>query len=335
MDIGFFAKVGEEISYYFAKANKCGTIVAMITNYFRTLKDDSLKTIPDIRSGVWVHAEAPSEEELAFLIDKLSLDADIIEDAQDFFEVPRFERSKGATYFFTRYPYNEQTEQSYTAPLLIVMGESFVLTLALRDVPAFKQIVGGQELAITTQKAKLFILMMDALTKAFDSELIRLRKAVHKDRTRLRKIGMREIERLVQFETRLNDMVDAMIPTNVWLQQIPSGNYMQLYNEDIDMMEDLVIANSQVVNSARSVLKTIQNIRSGVEAIMTSRLNHSLSILTVLTILLTVPLVIASLYGMNVPLPMQDSGQTFSFIVLINLTILAILVIIFRKKQWF
>jgi len=151
----------------------------------------------------------------------------------------------------------------------------------------------------------------------------------------LRKIGPREIERLVQYETKLNSMVDALIPTNDWLQHVPKGNYMQLYNDDVEMMEDLEIANSQLVNSARSVLKTIQNIRSGVEAIMSSRLNNSLRVLTVLTILLMVPQVIFSLYGMNVDLPFQQNTYTFTYLAIANILILGILVAIFKRKNWF
>ena len=65
---------------------------------------------------------------------------------------------------------------------------------------------------------------MDMITHAYDLELVRLRKAVQKDRTRLRKIGPREIERLVQYENKLNNMVDALIPTNMWLQQVPCAS---------------------------------------------------------------------------------------------------------------
>jgi len=188
---------------------------------------------------------------------------------------------------------------------------------------------------VTTQKAKFFILMVEALTQAYDSELIKLRKAVQKERVRLTKIGMKGIERLVQYESRLNSMVDALVPTNAWLQQVPKGNYMQLFADDIDDMEDIIIANNQVVNQARSILKTIQNMRGGIEAIMTSRLNNSLSILTVLTILLTVPLVIASFYGMNITLPLQQSPFAFFYILAANGVILAILIWFFQKKGWF
>lgn len=307
----------------------------MVTYYFRTIKDEALKEVESVRTGIWAHVVAPTPNEISLLIKDFVLDKDIIEDAQDYFEVPRLERSQGAVYFFTRYPYTDQKEGTDTAPLLIVMGESFVLTIALREVPPFKPLLEGGEPVFTTQKAKLFIQMMDMITVAFDLESMRLRKAVHKDRTRLRKIGPREIERLVGYETKLNTMVDALIPTNTWLQQVPKGNYMQLFSDDIDMMEDLVIANNQVVNSARSILKTIQNIRGSIEAIMTSRLNNSLSILTVLTILLTVPLVIASMYGMNVTLPFQDSPYAFTGIIVANVVILGILGFIFKRKDWF
>jgi magnesium transporter len=307
----------------------------MLNYYFRTVKDANLKVLAEPRPGVWIHVVAPTESELDELADKFNLERDILVDATDFYEVPRMEKESGSTYFFTRYPYKDPKEGSSTAPLLIVVGESFVLSIALDTVGPFQSFIDEKIPIYTTQKAKLFIAFMEALTKAFDKELVRLRKAVHKDRVRLRSIGTREIERLVAYENTLNSMVDALIPTNAWLQQLTKGGQLQLFNEDVEVMEDLVIANGQVVNSARSILKNIQNIRSASEAIMSSRLNHALRILTVLTILLTVPLVIASLYGMNVPLPGQDSVFAFGGIILLNLIILMLLAFVFRKNNWF
>lgn len=307
----------------------------MLTYYFRGVKDDELKEVDKPCAGVWAHAVNPSEEEFAALIKDFSLDEDIIEDAKDFYEVPRMEKSGGATYIFTRYPLRDQSQGNTTAPLLMVMGESYIVTIAVREIPLFKKIISGEEVIYTAQKSKFLIMVMDIITQSFDKELLRLRKAVHKDRVRLQSIGTREIERLVNHETVLNSMIDALVPTNAWLQQVTTGNYMQLFQEDLETMHDLVIANGQVVNSASSVLKTIQNIRGAIEAIMTSRLNSALRVLTVLTILLTVPLVIASLYGMNVDLPFQHGKYAFYFIILLNFFILGILTYVFRRKDWF
>lgn len=307
----------------------------MITHYFKTLKDSELKTLDTPRTGVWTHVVEPTDEEIVSLVEEYSLDEAILADARDFFEVPRLERSAGATYFFTRYPFDEKDETIDTAPLLIVMGESFVLTVALREVPQFNRFIEGKERISTTQKAKFFLQIMDAITKEYEKDLTRLRRAVHRDRAKLRKIGPRDIERLVNYENELNNMVSAIVPTNTWLNQVATGNYMQLYTEDVELMEDLVIANSQLVESARQVLKMIQNLRGASEAIMTSTLNSSIRTLTVLTILLTIPTIVSSLYGMNVPLPLADNPFSFWLVAIIIMITVAIVTIVFKKKDWF
>lgn len=306
----------------------------MITYYFRTIKDDSLKEISDIRTGIWIHAVAPSDEELTDLFSKLALDQDLMEDAQDFFEVPRYERSDGATFFFTRYPYNEKKEATDTAPLVIVMGESFVLTIVQREIPQFKTFLMGKEEIHTTQKTKLFIQMMQEITLSYEKQLIVLRRNVHKDRARLRKIGNREIEKFVTYEHKLSDMIAAVLPTNTALGKVMKGNSMQMYPDDVEMMEDLIIDNTQLMESARSVLNTIQNVRSATEAILANNLNTTIKTLTVLTILLTIPTIVASLFGMNVPLPLQETPHAFWMVLGIIIAGVGFVVWYFKKNEW-
>ncbi len=306
----------------------------MIKYYFRTIKDESLKELVEPRTGVFVSVVEPNEADIEKLVKDFALDPDILKDASDFYEVPRLERSGFTTYFFTRYPYREQKDNA-TAPILIVLGESFVMSISMKEVPIFKDIFAPESAVVTTQKTKVFITLMNIITKAYNQELLRLQKAVHKDRVRIESITTKEIARLVMYENTLNSMIDALTPTNVCLEQIASSSALQLYKEDIATMEDLTIANTQVMKSAGAVLRTIQNIRSASEAIMTSQLNSALKVLTVLTILLTVPLVIASLYGMNVDLPFQDSEYVFFGLLGLNFVILAILVFVFRRNRWF
>lgn len=306
----------------------------MITYYFRTIKDESLKEVEDFRTGVWIHAAATSQPELSQLFKQLSLDEDLVEDAQDFFEVPRFEREGGATFFFTRYPFNEKKEDTDTAPLLIVVGESFVLTVVQREIPQFKALFNGTLDIHTTQKTKLFIQMMEAITTSFEKQLVLLRRNVHKERARLRRIGNREIEKFVTYEHKLNDMITSIVPTNTALNKMVKGNYIQMYPEDIELMEDLIIDNTQLIESARSVLNTIQNVRSATEAILANNLNTTIKTLTVLTILLTIPTIVASLFGMNVPIPLQDSPHAFWGVVGIIIASVSVVVWYFKRNEW-
>ncbi|MCA9354731.1 MAG: magnesium transporter CorA family protein, partial [Candidatus Kaiserbacteria bacterium] len=303
--------------------------------FFFFFKDAEFKEISELRNGVWIHAESPSEAELLDLAKRLELDVAILEDARDFFEVPRLERSHGVTYFFTRYPYNEPTEDIDTAPLLIVMGETFVLTITLRPVPQFDAILKGKIEVHTTQKTKLFIQLMEVITLSFERQLISLRRAVHKDRAELRAIGNKEIVRFVNYEHRLNDMVAALLPTNVALQQVMHGQYFTIREEDKELMDDLRIDNVQAVDSARTLLKTLQNVRSASEAILTNNLNNRIKTLTVLTILLTVPTIVSSLFGMNVPLPLAEQPYAFEVVLLVVAVLVAGGVWYFKKHEWF
>jgi hypothetical protein len=68
---------------------------------------------------------------------------------------------------------------------------------------------------------------MEAITVSFERQLVNLRRAVRKDRDQLRKIGNQEIVRFVNYEHKLNDMVTAVLPTNVALQQVAKGAICQ------------------------------------------------------------------------------------------------------------
>lgn len=306
----------------------------MITYYFRTVKDDVLKQITDLRNGVWIHAVNASDGELGELWGKLGLNETLLEDAQDFFEVPRMEKVDGVTYFFTRYPFNEVTEDIDTAPLLIVIGKTYVLTVTQRDIPQFEPFLSGKNVVHTTQKTKLFLLLMKSIMGSFERQLVNLRRSVHKDRAKLRKIGNQEIIRFVNYEHKLNDMVAAVLPTNVALQQVMNGNYIPVFEDDKEMLEDLRIDNTQIVESARALLKTIQNVRNSAEAILTNTLNNRIKTLTVLTILLTIPTIISSMYGMNIPLPFAENPYALVFVLVLVIGLVGIALGYFKKNEW-
>jgi magnesium transporter len=95
-----------------------------------------------------------------------------------------------------------------------------------------------------------------------------------------------------------------------------------------------VIDNTQLVDSARSVLKTIQNVRSAAEAILTNTLNNRIKTLTVLTILLTIPTIISSLYGMNVSLPGMQEPWAFTAVIGSIVVSVGLVLWLFKKNQW-
>lgn len=306
----------------------------MITYHFRTIKDEKLQTFAEPRPGVWVDVVEPTAEELDSLVAYFGLDRGILNDATDFFEVPRFERSGSAVYFFTRYLLDSDVEHIDTAPILLVVGESFVLTLTIAAAPFLEPFREGIKHVITTQKTKLFLELMTAIADEYARELTQIRRGVNRMRGQLRKIRNKNIERLVEYENALNDIVDSLVPTSAWLSQVLTGNYLQLFKEDIALVEDLTIANNQLVGSGTSLLKAIQNIRAAHESILTSNLNVTIRMFAALTILLTIPMIVTSFFGMNVQIPFQQGKFAYAYILLITGGAMGGLWYYFSKKRW-
>ncbi|MCF7815801.1 MAG: magnesium transporter CorA family protein [Candidatus Pacebacteria bacterium] len=305
----------------------------MITHYFKTTEDTQLSTCPEPRVGIWTHVVAPKEEELEALSELYGLDETIIKDIEDFFEVPRFEQEGTASYFFTRYPYDLEDIDIDTVPILIVLGETFLITIAEQEVPFLKPFLDGKRIFSTTHKTKLFLEFVSELMITYERKLTRTRKMVLRDTGRVRSIKARDIQRLVFFEQEINETISALVPTHDWLKQLTKGNYIQMFSEDRELLEDLLIANNQLVDSSKSILKTIQNIRGASESILTQKLNSTIRMLTGLTIVLTIPTLISSLFGMNVPLPLQNNPYGFWLIITIIVVAVAF-TIYFLRNRW-
>lgn len=306
----------------------------MISYYFKDTDEGILETLTAPIDGVWVHVVAPTKEEIEFLVQHYALEQTIVDDSKDIFEVPRFEQEGSVSYFFTRYPYDVKDIDIDTAPILIVFGKSFIITIAQQEIPFLHSFIEGKRTFSTTQKINLFLEFMAALVVAYERKLTRTRRLVYKDMERVRNIRARDIQRLVFLEQELNETLSALVPTNAWLQQLTKGNYIQMFSDDRERLEDLLIANSQLIESAKSILKTIQNIRSASESILTQNLNSTIRILTAFTIILTVPTLIASLFGMNVPVPLQTSPYGFLIVLCIIVVTMSVAIYLFARSRW-
>ncbi len=306
----------------------------MIRHYYRLDAETPLETLEVPRDGVWTHVVSPTKDELLHLITRLGIDDVIVEDIGDIFEVPRFEQEGSFSYFFTRYPYDVKDVDIDTAPILFVLGDTFLLTIATQEVPFLESFIAGKKQFSTVQKTTLFLEFMAELVITYEKKLTRTRKVVYRDMGRIRDIRTNDIQRLVFLEQELNETMSALIPTKEWLQQLTKSSYVHLFTEDQELLEYLLIDTTQLIDSAKSILKTIQNIRGASESILTQNLNNTIRRLTAFTIVLTIPTLIFSLFGMNIILPFQESQHGLLSVLLIVAVLVSITVSLFKFNRW-
>jgi len=305
----------------------------MLEIYYKNIKDKQLEKLPEFKVGAWINVYSPSKKELSVLEKVFSLDKSLLLDALDPFEVPRIEREGDVIYFFSQVP-QKTTQGLFTLPLLIAIGEDFVLTFSSEKINLLERFKGKQENLNTTQRSKFFVQLFSAIDSEYVNLVNAINKQVRMSGVSVNRINNKDIVKFFDFEKNLNDYLSVLVPTNAMLNKILSGNQLKLYEEDKDLVEDLLISNSQLIEVSRSNLKNIVNIRDVYSTIMSQDLNKVIKILTALTIILTVPTTIFSLYGMNVSLPLASSPLAFWMVILLSLGMMFLFFIIFIKNRW-
>ena len=302
--------------------------------HFRSVKDRRFRTSEEFRRGSWVAAQAPDEGEREKLAALLPIDPNLLRDAMDEFEVPRLEIEKNVAYVFTRVPQRREKE-TITIPVLIAIGDDFVLTVTREKTDVFDSLFTKKKNLYTTQKTKLFLELLFAINRLYGAYLLELDKSARALRVKLEKITVRDIVKFVDLEKILNDFLSALTPTNTALENILKGRQVNFYEEDRELIEDLSVAYEQQIELAKSILRHAVNIRNAYSNIMDHDLNRVMKLLTALTILLTVPTMIFSFYGMNIDLPLANTQAAMIYILSGTFVISGILMYIFIRNRWF
>jgi len=306
----------------------------MLTIFHRAKKNKDLeyRKVEDIKAGVWVHVENPTADELQRLVDEAGLDDGMLADATDPYEVPRVEKEGRAVYMFTRVPIKKGAEVTTTS-VTVIVTPTIIVTISQQKLDLWKPFINTTIDFLTTQRTTLFFLIFREINKSYQSFLNNIRRNIQKTTINLQDISNRDIVGFVKFERTLNEFVSALKPTNNAMNTILEGKMFRLYEDDSELIEDLSLSNGQLLEACSSNLKIIVNVRSAYSTIVTNNLNHTIKLLTALTIVLTVPTMIASFFGMNVALPFDVAGSNAFWVIVGISLILAISFLIFFVRD--
>ncbi len=308
----------------------------MIKYLYKNVDSKSVTEQKTYKAGSWVYVEDPDGDELNKLVKKFKLDKGLITDAIDEDEMPRMEREGEYTYIFTRFAYRNDDLQITTAPLLLAVNEKSLITISPKALPRLENFISGKVDFTTTQHTKLVLLILDQIVEQYEDFLNVVSRQIKAIRSRLRveQIRNQDFIDFVLIEDELNEFLSALSPTNSILRRILLGKHVKLYEDDEEIVEDLLLNNQQSIEGCRANLKTIVNIREAYSTIMTNNLNRVIRLLTVVTVVLAVPTLIASIYGMNVDLPFDRSSFAFGGVMVFSLSISIMLLALFKRNDW-
>jgi magnesium transporter len=307
----------------------------MIKYFYKSLRSEAVKELDAPQRGSWIHAESPTKAEVEELTKRFNIEPGYLEDALDEDEMPRLEREGEQGYIFVRYVYETEDGDKDTAPLLIMYDAEVVLTVSLLPLPAVDALLKGKTSYATTQRTKLILLLLAHITEQYDISIGQTSRKIKSIRSRLRNQGItnQDFIDFATIEDELSEFISSLQPTNATLRRLLAGRQLPMFEEDQDIVEDLLLSNEQSVEAIRSNLRSIANIREAYSAISANNLNRILTILTVATIVISLPSFAMGIYSMNVPLPLQHTAGIFWVIMVVNVILMASVVYIARKKR--
>lgn len=279
--------------------------------YYKTISG-AVQEIPVYEEGCWISVTAPSDDEVSFLIEHYSLDAGFVRSALDEEESSRIEVEDDQTMIIVDYPvaYEDDSGKGVeiysTLPMGIILTHKNVFTISLKENVIVSELAGGMIKNVKTSLKTRFILtILLRIALKFLQHLKHIDKVSHfTERSLHKSMKNKELFRLLDLEKSLVYFSTSLKANEVTLEKILRGRVIKLYEEDQDLLEDVLIEIRQAIEMTNIYSSIQSGMMDAFASIISNNLNIVMKRLTIITILMAIPEIIFSYYGMNVsPLP--------------------------------
>lgn len=305
----------------------------MITIYDKGENDDEFIEIPEPKEGCWIHVEDATTNDINQISKLIDLEYTDMYDSLDRYEIPRVEKVDETVLIFTRHPM-EPEAGLYTTTFTIILTKDYFVTICPQKSQIVENFISQKPKLSPSNKSKFIIYILLKITQEYTLQIKKIRTSVLKQEKKMSYVDSRDITNLTHTEEILNQYLSSLVPMRSVLESITSGRYTLLYEKDQDLLEDLLNASIQSEDLCSINLRSIRSLRDSYQIIFTNQLNKTIKLLTALTIILSIPTMIASLYGMNVSLPGEGAKYAFSVIVILIVGLSILSLILFQRKKW-
>lgn len=311
---------------------------------FKTTETGALLHPEKIEKDCWISLTAPTPRELESVAETTGVEVDALRAALDDEERARVELEDNYHLILVDSPEMEKeiiddTEHSryITMPLAIVTARDIVITVTLRETPILQYFKSGRPKDFFTYKKTRFILQIFYRVATVYLQYLR---GINRESDRLEdklKVSQRnrEIMEMHELEKALVYFTTAIRSNEAVFEKLLKTEKVKRYPEDEDLLEDVIIENRQALEMANIYSGILNSTMDTFSSVISNNLNVVMKSLATVTIVMSIPTMIASFYGMNVPLPGQNHPYGFPAVLGIAGLLALIVVIIFRKKDLF
>ncbi len=306
--------------------------------YFKNIEHQTIE-INKPENGSWVNVLPPlKNEEFTELSEGLDIPLDFLKDSLDIDERSRYEVDDNVKLIVIKTPtennsFNDSDAFYITIPICIILTHNQIVTVNSFENEAIKKFLGSFQNRHPDKKNMMVLKIFEKITTTFQEYLkeINHRRNIleHKlyDANR-----NEELLQLMRIQKSLVYFITALRSNELLMMKLSRTNILQLTEDEKDILDDLVVETSQALETANTYTTILSSSLDAFASIISNNQNEVLKRLTTLTIFLSIPVLIASIYGMNVPIPYKDTQYAFWIPVGLALVILGFVIWHYWKR---
>lgn len=311
----------------------------MLKMYNTDIKTNITTETKEYKRGNWINMVSPTEEEIKQVCQSVNMQEDFIRYALDYEEKARIdvEEDDNTILFIIDIPIIEKESGNKvysTMPIgVIFVRDEYFITVSISKNYIIDELEKRKNL-ITYKKSRLLLQIFYSNAERFLTLLKRLNKETEVAESVLKNsMKNKELLKLLSLKKGLVYFTTSLKSNEVVMEKTLRGNLIKLYEEDEDILDDAIIENKQAIEMSKIYSDILTGTLDAYASIISNNLNGVMQFLTSITIILAIPTMISSYWGMNVPVPMQNHPFGFIIIVLFSLIVGLISILWLKKKE--
>jgi magnesium transporter len=299
-----------------------------------------MNQINEIEKDCWINFVDPDDKDIKFMTEELAIDRDFIKYSLDDEEMSRVETEDGTTFIIIDVPTTERGEhientiRFETLPLSIIVTRDHIVTICGEETSVLKAFIDGVVKQVHANLKTRFILQI--LYRVATRYLFYLKQidkiSMYVEKQLHRSMKNKELIQLLDLEKSLVFFTTSLRANEITMQKIRRGRFIKLYEDDEDLLEDVLIETNQAIEMANIYSNILSGTMDAFASIISNNLNIVMKVLASLTIIMSIPTIVTSFYGMNIPAGMP--GDSHWWIPLgISAVIVAFVTVILARKD--
>ncbi len=310
-------------------------------NIYCSAENGALQKLDEIKKGCWVTLTGPTPEEIEWVVNTLNVDVEYITDALDEEEKSRIEKEDSTLLIIVDIPVFDPDELEstlyYTIPLGIVVLDDYILTICSRSNPIIDEFVQKKIKGfLTHMKTRFSLQILYRISEYFLRYLKQINKRTNElERSLHKSMKNEELYSLLSLEKSLVYFTTSLRSNEMIMEKIVRGHYLKLYDEDKELIEEVIIENRQAIEMSNIYSSILSGMMDAFASVISNNLNVVMKFLTSFTIILSIPTMVASFFGMNVDIPLHTYQHAFMITILISVLLSSSLAYVFARKKFF